>query len=268
MINMKTTLVFTTYNWPEALELVLLSILKQSRLPDEVVIADDGSTEETTKLIEHYQKDFPIPIVHVWHEDLGYRKTIALNKAISQSKGDYIIQIDGDCILHKNFIEDHLKAAEKNCYLYGSRVNIQPEILETIFKDKIIQFSFFAKGLKRRTRNLRIPLFARLYGKNDTLSSKLRGCNWSFWKSDFLIANGFNEDMTSWGCEDSELVIRLINNGVKGKRLRYRAIVYHIWHKANDTKEKNINFSIQESTLKNQISRCDNGVDKYMVKNG
>ena len=100
---MKTSLVIATYNWPEALELVLLSVLKQSIIPDEVLIADDGSTIETQVLIKLYSSKFQTGIKHVWQEDKGFQQTSILNKSVSESKGEYIIQIDGDIIMHKHF---------------------------------------------------------------------------------------------------------------------------------------------------------------------
>ena len=54
------SLITPTYNWPEALQLLLLSILKQTILPNEVIIADDGSTEKTKQLIADFQKIFPV----------------------------------------------------------------------------------------------------------------------------------------------------------------------------------------------------------------
>src|ERR1700712_962551 len=108
MHYIKCSLVISTYNWPQALELCLKSVATQKHLPDEVIIADDGSGEETRLLIDKYKKDFPVPLLHLWHEDKGFRKTIILNKAINQSSFEYIIQVDGDVILEKHFISDHL----------------------------------------------------------------------------------------------------------------------------------------------------------------
>jgi glycosyltransferase involved in cell wall biosynthesis len=133
---MKTSLLISTYNWPRALELVLLSAANQKVMPDEILIADDGSTEETKDLIESFKKKLLIPIYHFWHEDKGFRKSIILNKAIASAKGDYIIQVDGDCIMHKNFVGDHKAMAKQNTYLYGSRVNIQESFLPELFQKK------------------------------------------------------------------------------------------------------------------------------------
>ncbi len=70
-LNPKSTLIISTYNWHQALELVLLSIKNQVILPSEVIVADDGSAYETKQMIENYQKDFPVPLIHVWHEDFS-----------------------------------------------------------------------------------------------------------------------------------------------------------------------------------------------------
>ena len=90
-----------------------------------MIIADDGSKDNTKELINGFRAGFPIPLIHVWHEDNGFNKSIILNKAIAKASGDYIIQSDGDCILHPFFVKDHLKHATRNQYLYGSLVNIQ-----------------------------------------------------------------------------------------------------------------------------------------------
>jgi len=261
---LKTSLVITTYNWPEALNLVLKSVLAQTSMPYEVIIADDGSKPETKALVDSFRDRFTVPLRYVWHEDDGFRRSAILNKSIALAKGDYIIQLDGDCIIHKNFVKDHNTSAGKNIYLFGSRVNIQESFLPTLYKDEVIKFSYFAEGIKKRTRNLHIPLLANLYKPKDELSKKVRGCNLSYWKSDFIKINGYNEDMTGWGREDSELVIRLLNNGIKGKRLRYKAIIYHIWHNESSKERLDINQKIQEHALQNKVKRCERGVNMYL----
>lgn len=263
-MNVTTTLIIPTYNWAKALELVLLSLKNQTQLPDEVIIADDGSTEETKLLITRFKKDFSIPIKHLWHEDDGFRKSIIVNKAVAEAKGDYIIQIDGDCILHKNCVKDHISAIEKNTYLFGSRVSLKKYFLAELYKKKKIHFSFFSKALKKRGRSLYIPLLGKRYKRNPIMSKKVRGCNFSYWKQDFINVNGYNEAITGWGREDTELVIRIMNNGVYGKRLKFRGIVFHIWHNEFSKDRLAKNNKIQNETIVNNIVWCHNGIDKYL----
>ena len=261
---MKTSLLISTYNWPEALELVLMSANNQTQPPDEILIADDGSSEETKSLIENFQKKLVVPIRHFWHEDKGFRKAIILNKAIAAATGDYIIQVDGDCIMHADFVRDHRALAQTNVYLFGSRVNIQEKFLPELFASQKIKFGFLDKGIKKRTRNLRVPTLSGLYRTSGQVSEKMRGCNVSFWKKDVIGVNGYNEDFEGWGREDSELIIRMMHNGVKGRRLRYRGIVYHIWHEVKDQSRFEINDSLQEKAIAEGSNWCENGIDKYL----
>lgn len=260
----KVSLLISTYNWPQALELVLLSTENQTENPDEILIADDGSSEETKTLIDDFRKKLSIEIKHFWHEDKGFRKSIILNKAIAAAKGDYIIQIDGDCIMHKDFVRDHKAMARPNTYLYGSRVNIQEDFLPTLFNTQKISFNYFQKGIKKRNRNLRIPILSRFYSAQNTISKKMRGCNVSFWKKDVVAVNGYNEEFEGWGREDSELIIRMMNNGVLGKRLRYRGIVYHIWHKVKDVSHLKKNNALQEKAIAEKSKWCEAGIAKYL----
>lgn len=261
---MRVALLISTYNWPESLELVLRSLLLQSLLPDEVLIADDGSSEQTKKLIEDFQNSNNIAIKHFWQEDLGFRKSKILNKAVAGSTADYIIQIDGDCIMHPRFIEDHSSFAREGVYLYGSRVNILPNFVSNIFENKKIKFNFFSKEIKNKTRNLHIPFLSHLYQSQKGISKKFRGCNVSYWREDFIAVNGYNEDFEGWGREDSDLVIRIGNKGIKSKRLRYAGIVYHIYHKINSKHNFELNNSIQKNTISNKVVKIKNGIDQYL----
>lgn len=261
---MTVSFLVSTYNWPDALELVLESLNLQSEMPDEILIADDGSKEETLALIDKLRAVSSVPIRHIWHEDEGFRRTVILNKAIAQSTCDYIIQTDGDCLLHRDFIRDHKAAARTGVYLYGSRVNILEGFVPKLFQKKQLEFGYFSEGIKNRTRNLRIPFLMKTYRPKQELSHKLRGCNLSFWKSDFIAVNGYNEAMTGWGREDSELVARLLNKGILGKRIRYGGIVYHIWHPTASKHNFNKNDAIQQETVETGRSWCEKGIDQYL----
>ena len=261
---MKIALLISTYNWPESLDLVLKSAFFQTHLPNEILIADDGSNDDTKKLIKELEQKVSMPIHHIWQDDLGFRKSKILNKAIARTTADYIIQVDGDCIMHKNFVEDHVKAAQKGVYLYGSRVNILPNFVVNIFAKKQIDFNFFSKQIKNKTRSLHIPFLSKFYKIHDGISNKFRGCNVSYWRDDFIAINGYNEDFEGWGREDSDLVIRMGNNGVKAKRIRYAGIVFHIHHKINPKQNFELNDKIQNETILKKTIRVVKGIDQYL----
>ncbi len=264
MKAVKCTLVAPTYNWPEALNLLLKSVMHQSRLPDEVIIADDGSTQETKAVIDRYKHIFPVPLIHIWHEDEGNQKPKIMNKAIAMANYDYIIEIDGDIIMHKHFVRDHLRFAEKGYYLYGSRVNIQKPHLADLFKNEQIKFNFFSKGIKKRGRTIHFPLFSSFIKPVEERSRKLRGCNMSFWREDFIRINGFNEELVGWGIDDSEMVQRLHNIGVKGKRLKHAGLAYHIYHKEQSKSHLDINLAIEKQAEEEKIKYAEKGVDQYL----
>lgn len=261
---MKSVLLISTYNWPKSLDLVFQSLLLQTVFPDEIIIADDGSNEETKQLIKDFEYKSNFSISHIWQEDKGFRKAKILNKAISQSNAEYIIQIDGDCIMHKEFIKDHLNAAQKGVYLYGSRVNILPDFVSKVLENKKVTFGLFSKEIKNKTRNIYIPFLSERYKVHDGISKKFRGCNVSYWRNDFIAINGYNEDFEGWGREDSDLAIRLGNYGIKSKRLRYCGILYHIHHTVNSKQNLELNDKIEKETLERKVIRISKGVHQYL----
>ena len=113
---MTVSLLISTYNRPDALFLVLESVRKQSVQPNEIIISDDGSKSDTKIVIDNFKSKNDTIIKHVWHEDKGFRLSEIRNKAIASAKFDYIIQIDGDIILHEKYIENHLRFAKKNSF--------------------------------------------------------------------------------------------------------------------------------------------------------
>ena len=259
---MTSTLLISTYNWPTALDLVLKSILMQSKLPNSITIADDGSKEETKLLIDSYRNKISIPIKHIWQEDNGFEKSKILNKAIKTITEDYIIQIDGDVILHKHFIKDHLKFAKKGIFLFGSRVSINKSFSAKVLNESILIFSWFNKNLLRKNRMLRLPIISFFNKAKSKNSRKLRGCNISYWTTDAKNINGYNQDFKGWGFEDFDFAQRLVNNGVKAKRLKHIAIQFHIYHKTAPKGNTEIGNSIQLETHKSKTKKCKNGINQ------
>lgn len=261
---MKTALLISTYNWKEALYLILKAVEAQSKLPDEVLFADDGSREDTKSLIDEFRKRMSIPVKHIWQEDKGFRKAMILNKAIAQTDADYIIQIDGDCIPHRHFVADHIENATADIYTYGTRINILKKYVDDVFAKELINFNFFSKEIKNKTRAIYQKRLAKLYDKTYDYVGKVRGCNISYWRQDILAINGYNEDFEGWGMEDSEMVMRLHNNGLKGRRLRNIGFVFHIYHSVLPKDKVEENTRLEKLAEQTNFVRCKNGIDKYL----
>jgi glycosyltransferase involved in cell wall biosynthesis len=260
---MKASLIICTYNWPQALELVLLSVMKQSVLPDEVVIADDGSEDATSIVIGKYSNLFSVPIIHSWQEDVGCRIPHSRNRAIARANYEYIIMIDGDTIIHRDFIKDHKRFAQKGIYIQGSRVLLQNNFSKNVLKtNNFVKPSYFSKDSRNKLNMLRLPFLTYLnkYFKTQTLK-RIRGCNFSMFKNEIIKVNGFNEDFVSWGREDSEFVQRLYNAGIKKQLLKFSGIQYHLFHR--QSKPHLDNDMILESTIQDNSKWCENGINNY-----
>lgn len=257
-----SSLLISTYNWPQALELILSSVLLQELLPDEILIADDGSKVETKELIDSFRSKFSIPIKHFWQEDKGFRKTLILNEALRNASGDYIIQIDGDIILHPSFIKDHLENCSPGYFIKGSRGRLTEKKSKQIFKTKNIHIHSLMSGVKSRINSTRCTLLSPFFHGDPYRTNDLRGCNFAFWKKDFMAVNGYNNDLLSWGHEDIELAARLVNFGVKRKQLKMTAVCFHIHHPLESKSRENYNYSVYEEVAKNKIIRCKNGIEQ------
>ena len=162
---MKITLIITTYNWPESLYLVMKSVRIQSILPYEVIIADDGSTQETKDLVNSFINHHKIKIIYSWQEDQGFRASRSRNQAILKSSGDYIVLIDGDTILHQNFIKDHIKQSELGYFVQGSRVLLSKKQTQKTLNSKKVTFQFFASALKNRKNAIHSNFLSFIFSK-------------------------------------------------------------------------------------------------------
>ena len=268
MLAENTCLIVSTYNWPEALELTLKSILRQTQMPGQIIIADDGSREDTRELIDRYSSKFAQGLQHVWHADRGFRLAAIRNKAIAACQKDYIIQIDGDVILHPQFVKDHLDLSSPGRLVQGSRVMLGKRISRKMLQGKKVKISILSPGIKRRENGIRSLALARYFALRYTNRYPryyARGANMAFWKSDLIQVNGYNEAFEGWGHEDSDLTLRLLTYGVQKAVLKFSAIVYHLYHPENPSKEKDVeNQRILAETLQKQTTWTNNGLDKYL----
>jgi len=260
---MKLSVIVTTYNRPDSLKRVLHGLLNQTMIPHEIIVADDGSSEETLILVNQIALSSPnCPVLHVWHEDLGFRAAEIRNRAILKSSGDYIIFLDGDCIPGKNFIHDHRFLAKKGFFFQGKRVLVERQLEDSFDFHKTGRTTgLFMEALRGRISNahhlVRIPFFPAL---TTTRMSGVRSCNMGFFRADIFAVNGFNQDFKGWGREDSELVARLYKYGLKRREHPFMAVCFHLWHKDNDRANLDKNDQLFREVIRSGICRCLNGI--------
>lgn len=259
---MKISLIISTYNWEDALTLCLNSVLCQTVMPYEILIADDGSGPATTELINQIRKKFSCPLKQVWHEDRGFRKTIIHNEAIRQAKGDYLIFIDGDIILHPKFIIDHQEIAQENYFVIGSRSKLSSKLSDKLLKEQHFKLHFWTRGVNRKLNAIRCKLLSSLfinYKHKENLYG--RGCHLAIWKKDLIAVNGFDESYIGWGLEDTDLICRLYNYGLQRHFLKFAAVQFHIHHESGK-QEGSQNKKKLEEVIKERNTFCLNGIKK------
>jgi glycosyltransferase involved in cell wall biosynthesis len=261
---MKVSLIITTFNWPQALALSLKSIQFQTTLPDEVIIADDGSSIETQKEILKFQQASNLKIIHSWQQNKGFRAAKSRNKAIAKSDADYLILIDGDMILHPKFIQDHINNAEKGCFIQGTRVLLTKGATQGVLKRMSMSFSFFSYGIKNRKNLIHSNFLSKIFLKKKNYLRGIKTCNMSFFKKDCVHINGFNDDFEGWGREDTEFAVRLLNSGIIRKNIHFNSIQFHLWHIENIRTSLIKNDLLLESVINSNSSWCNNGIDKYL----
>lgn len=263
---MRISLIVSTYNWPEALDLVLNSVFHQRRLPDEVLIADDGSRAPTAEVVRNWAARMPVPVYHLWQEDDGYRLARSRNRALAAASGDYVITLDGDMVLDPHFTEDHERAAEPGWFVQGPRAHASAQGTARMVKQRSIRFGALHPGMRRRHLALRNLWLARRYTRDYVTMRRIRGCNQAFWRSDLLAVNGYEERMVGWGPEDKECATRLLNLGVRGREVRFMAVACHLEHVSRETTGVTPNDLLLEATIRERKTRCELGVDQHLAE--
>lgn len=262
-----TTLLVSTYNWPEALELVLLSALAQQLAPSQVVVADDGSREETGAMVRGLVPAFAargIALVHVWQEDAGFRKARILNAALARATGDYVVQIDQDLILHPAFLASHAAFARRGSFVQGSRVLVRPERTREAIARRETRFRALDAGLKNRVNALHLPWLSALVPTSQEHLRGTRGVNFAFWRDDALRVNGWNEEFEGWGREDSEFAARLLNAGLVRRKLKFAGVGYHLWHPECSRHAVADQERALHQIVAARVVRCARGLDAHL----
>ncbi|MGM0564473.1 MAG: glycosyltransferase [Pseudomonadota bacterium] len=261
----KLSVIVTTYNAPDHLALVLEHLNQQTVDTDyEVVVADDGSTPQTRGLIESLSGSLKYPLIHAWQEDRGFRAGAARNRAVERATGDYLVFLDGDCLVFPDFVEKHFALAEPGWMVRGSRVMLGKEFSQRIIagaesprRESNWWRLRFSGQVNRLGPLLRLPFMQR------RLSTKWYGvktCNLGVWRCDFELVNGFDERYIGWGHEDADLAVRLLNNGVRRKEGRHFIPVLHFWHARNDRSRESDNKARLDETIHKNIKVTRHGL--------
>lgn len=256
------SLVVSTFDQPDGLAKAFAGIQRQTQPPAEILVADDGSAEPTRQLIEKFSKSSPVPVKHIWQPHDGFRKTLVLNKTILAATGDYLVFTDGDCVPHPKFIADHAALAEKSFWVQGRRCFVREEFVEEFEAEQMPAWSWMLAGkITGATKGIRwpVPIIHR-----DTRQRGIIGCNMGFWREDVLAINGFDEDYTGWGGEDSDIGTRLYHLGRLRKFVYGRAITFHLNHPKLPRLHHEASLARLANTIATRKICCEHGINGHV----
>ena len=264
--SMRVGLVMVTYERPDSLERALGSVMRQQRLPDELIVADDGSGPAATSVVERFAATAPFPVRHVRQEHVGFRAGRMRNAAIASCNCEYVLLVDGDMLLHRAFIADHVRAARPGFWTQGVRIPLDAaatrRVLQTGHAPPV-----WARGvdLRRRAYALHAPTFGPALRGAANAFVAVKSCNQGFWRADLLRVNGFDEELTGWGSEDKELCARLTNAGVRRQTLVFTAIAWHLEHRPASRASARANRERWRETVRSGRVRCTRGIDQHLL---
>ncbi len=235
----RIAVIVSTYNRPDALRSVLVSLNDQRYREFEVFVADDGSGDDTRSVVEAYH-------------------------------AEYLVFIDGDCAVRPDYMLRHARLAERGFYVKGSRVNLSEGLSARVLREQLPihlwpnreWYSLWRQGeINRFAPVLRVPL-GPLRKLSLTEEKGALGSNFALWRGDYLAVNGFNEAFEGYGFEDWEIVVRLLRYGLKRKNGRLAVSVLHLWHESRSIAPGS--EQVWEAQLESESIRTEKGVDRYL----
>jgi glycosyltransferase involved in cell wall biosynthesis len=261
---MKIALVINTFEQPDYLARVLAAVTRQSRPPDEVLLADDGSGPPTRELFAHWSAQQKFRSAHLWQAHEDFRRARILNETIAAARGDYLVFLDGDTVPHPQFIADHGAAGRPGFFVQGHRALIEQSAAAWFGQNAFPadrRRAILQNQISSLKNAFRWPFAVR---KIKLHLRGIRGCNLAIWHDDLVRVNGYNEDFAGWGREDSELAARLFNAGRQRLDLRGRAVCFHLWHPPASRANLAANDGLLEKTVRDKIARCEHGLDRHL----
>lgn len=269
---MRLAVILSTYNAIDRLEPTLIGYAAQTRRDFELIVADDGSKEDTRRLIEAVAARHRMTIKHVWQEDIGFRKCRILNQAMLATSANYLIFSDGDCVPRRDFVEQHARRAKAGRFLSGGYLKLDDVATRAINEEVILDgralsadwLTAASRRASGKLKRLKYPNWQTgLLNRITPTRPSWNGHNSSGWRTDLLSVNGFDERMAYWA-QDREFGERLHWAGIRGLQIRYSALCVHLDHarpyKTDASRERN--KEIRRETQRSRATWTEHGVLK------
>jgi glycosyltransferase involved in cell wall biosynthesis len=272
---MKVSIVIAIYKDIEALKLIIDTLRYQTYKNFEVVIAEDGQDENIKMYINSITN---LDIKHTTQKDQGVRKARSQNNGVLASTGDYLIFIDGDCLLYSTFIEGHVKLAQDGYALSGRRINlnanltyklksnhINPYDIEKKLLSKYLYLAFNKETRFEQGISIKIDSFIyKKFIKRRDRNISILGCNFSSWRKDIVALNGFDENYGETAIpDDMDWDWRFKAYNIKIKSCKNIANMMHLHHKAHDRGDATAQLANMYSKMKQNLYVCKDGLNRH-----
>jgi glycosyltransferase involved in cell wall biosynthesis len=249
--------IVSTYEWPEALDAVLRGFAGQSDPSFDVVVADDGSGIQTEEIVASWRSRFGNRLVHAWQPDEGFRLARVRNLGAAQTRGSYLVFVDGDCIPRRHFVAAIRKGLIPGWFLAGTRVELGERLSLEVLRDRKPIGSWSAAALlargrsdvrgwrhlaprdRRRAWRPRLPDFAP--------HGNAYGFCTGVGRADFEAVNGFDARFVGWGDQDVDLTVRLRRFGLRCGYAGPRSALLHLWHPSHVPEDRPTWWLLQET---------------------
>jgi len=182
----RVSVVIPAYNASKTIDDCLTSILKQDFSDYEVVVVDDGSTDDTVEKV----KEYPVKLVRSPHQGLP----AARNTGVDASKGNILVFLDSDCVVGRDLVAKLIGA------LQNPEVGVAQPWWDNVNKDRLVPSLIF-----------------KIY-EYSVSSIKYRDYFWGYCfaiRREFLKRVGGFDPRTGIGAEDVELAHRIVKAGYK-----------------------------------------------------
>ncbi len=235
-MEIKTSIIITVYNRANLLRNCLISLMKQSRFPDELIISDDGSQQDIKSVVLQLLPDINFKVKYVRQEDKGFRLARCRNNGVRFSEGDFLIFLDQDLIFTKNLLKTFFNNYEPKhfCVCYPLRLTESQTRLinDSVIRDFNFDSIFQQKQLKKIKKQYRKDKFYYCLKKANLrkIGTKFRGVAVGINRHDFFKINGYDEKYIGWGNEDDDLGYRLYKINTHGKNISYFDFPIHLYH--------------------------------------
>jgi glycosyltransferase involved in cell wall biosynthesis len=271
MSEPEIALLMSTYQRPRHLRLALESVALQEGVLDrmELVVTDDGSTDETAEIVAQFAGRVPFRVGFTTHPHTTFRLSRCRNEGARVATAPYLLFLDGDCILPRDHVRTHLERRRRANVMAGDCVRLDEATSQRVTADVVRsgEFEHWAprQELKRLAKIDRTARFYRLI--RHPTKPKIIGNNVGIWRSDYERVNGYDENYEGWGCEDDDLRHRLRRAGVQIASILRWTHTYHLWHPRDATmparwrEGANVSYYLR----KGRLTRCRNGLAKRSI---